>query len=181
MNVCNGSTDSLRGLPAVFFNRTCLETCQTVQDVEDHIDDEAPLGSYHLSVADPQAAKSFHFYQGHQQPPHVTREWQAGQPLITTNCRYLPDGSTSQHMHCSREREQIIQELFDEAEAQVQSDLLEKGKLVEASLTLRHVNTSITTHTVVMCPQAMKMKAAFDNAFSASSPMQEIDLEPLFQ
>ena len=180
MNVCSGTTDSIRGVPAAFFNRTCLETCQSVKEVEEKIEKDAPLGSYHLSTADGQGAKSFHFYQGSDEEQHVVREWQDGKPLITTNCKYTLDDRRIAHMHCSREREQIIQKLFDEAEAQVQKDSLEKAKLVEASLRLPDVNNSITTHTVVMYPQSMKMKACFDNLYSAKPRLQDIDLEPLF-
>lgn len=181
MNVCSGNSGSVRGVPAAFFNRACLESCQSVQEATDKIGLESPLGSYHLNTADAQGAKSFHFYQGSGNDLHVVREWQAGQPLITTNCKYTSGGRKTAHMHCSAEREKIIQDLFDGAAAQVQADALQKAKLVEASLTLPHVNNSITTHTVVMYPQAMKMKAAFDNAYSAKAPLREIDLEPLFE
>lgn len=180
MNVCSGQTDSLRGMPAAFFNRTCLERCKKVEDIEDIINEKAPLGSYHLSVADVSKAKSFHFYQGKEIDPHTVREWQAGNPLITTNCRYHLDGQTSQDLHNSFSREGIINQFFITAKEQVTAEELKKDKLVEASLALKHVNTSITTHTVMMYPQSLKMKAAFDNTFSASRPLQEIDLQPMF-
>lgn len=181
MNVCSGDTDSIRGVPAAFFNRSSLDSCQNVKEVEEKIEKEAPLGSYHLSTADAQGvAKSFHFYQGDEEEEHVVREWKAGQPLITTNCQYTLDEQTAAPMHCSAEREKVIKKLFNEAEAEVLDDSLERGKLVEASLSLPFVNNSITAHTVVMYPESKKMKVAFDNIFSASVERHDVDLESLF-
>lgn len=181
MNVCPGNTKSIRGVPAAFFNRSRLESCQSVKEVEENNEKEAPLGSYHLSAADAQGvAKSFHFYQGSDEEEHVVREWKVGKPLITTNCQYTLDERTVAPMHCSTEREKVIKRLFNEAEAEVLDDNLERGKLVEASLSLPFVNNDITAHTVVMYPASKKMKVAFDNIFSGSVKRHDVDLEPLF-
>ncbi|NGX26258.1 MAG: hypothetical protein K940chlam6_00173 [Chlamydiae bacterium] len=52
--------------------------------------------------------------------------------------------------------------------------------LIAHGLTLPYVNNVITTHTVEMLPGEKRMRAAFDNSYSASQPMQEIDTTDLF-
>ena len=179
INVCSGVTTSIRGMPAAFYNRCCLESCQNVKELEKFVNKENTLGSYHLTASDAQQAKSFHFYQGINNDALIVREWEVDKPLVTTNCKYAPKNHQVAHMHCSLERDRIIRKLFSDAKDQV-TDQFESAKLVEASLTLPDVNNGITSHTVVMYPQSKKMKAAFDNAFSAKSTLHEIDLAALF-
>jgi hypothetical protein len=179
MNVCSGQTPSVRGMPAAFFNRFCLENCHDLAEVEELLEKENPLGSYHLSIADANSAKSFHLYQGEDED-HIHREWQVGQPLITTNCQYPSDQTEAAHMHCSRERKQIIQELFKGAVDALESDQIENAKLVQASLSLPFVDNSITTHKVVMYPQSKRIQLAVDNAFAGRAELQELNTEFLF-
>lgn len=180
MNVCSGNTDAVRGMPAAFFNRSCLENCKSLADVEDKINQESPLGSYHLSVADSTTAKSFHFYQGWGDGSHVTRDWQANNPLITTNCEYPTHLMEINHMHCSLERKKIIQELFDEAKNKVAPNQLNTTELVKASLTLPFVDNSITTHKIVMYPQSKKIQLAVDNAYAGGAQLHDLDTDSLF-
>lgn len=178
MNVCSGNTDHVQGIPAAFFNRMCLERCQDIQEVEELMEQDVPLGSYHLSVADPVSAKSFHFYQGSAHD-HVIREWQVGETLITTNCQYLSQSHEGNHMHCSRERKQLIQELFNQAQDSIAEDQFSHAKLVEASLALPYVNNSITTHKIVMYPQSKKVQLAVDNAFAGQAKLHTLDTTTL--
>jgi hypothetical protein len=178
MNVCSGDTDSIKGMPAAFFNRHCLETCSQVDEVEKQVKNRTPLGSYHLSVADPTAAKVFHIYQGSQRTPHVIRKWTEGNPLVVTNFTYRADGSQENDVHHSAKRHEVIQGLFDSAKKGVPN--LEKSKLVAASLTLPYVNNCLTTHSTVMHPLTRKIKVVFDNAFGATNPLQELQTESLF-
>lgn len=180
MNVCSGQTQAIHGMPAAFFNRLCLETCQSVKDVEEKIKKKTPLGSYHLSVADANAAQSFHLFQGADKESHVIRKWQKGHPLITTNYRYPSEEKRSINMHCSEEREQIIQDLFHQAREKVPPEELNIGKLVSASLSLPYVNNIITAHRVVMNPRLRKIQVAFDNAFAGQVPLHELNVAPLF-
>lgn len=180
MNVCSGKTFDIKGMPAAFFNRLCLETCHSVKEVAEKIEKEAPLGRYHLSVADATAAQSFHLFQGSDKDPHVVRKWQPGQPLITTNCNYPAENKRSLHMHCSREREQIIQDLFLKAKEALSPQELSISKLVQASLSLPYVNNIITSHRVVMNPRLRKIQVAFDNAFAGQADLHELDVQPLF-
>ena len=74
MNVCSGTTREMRGMPASLYNRACLEQSRTVGDVEGFVRKQAPLGPYHLTVADRNRAESIHFYQSPGET-HVIRPW----------------------------------------------------------------------------------------------------------
>lgn len=181
MNVCSGSTEYIQGMPAAFFNRYCLEKCYDMEEVEQLLRDESPLGSYHLSVADKEDGAAFHFYQGSDpDDPHVSRERPTQEPLITTNCQYPSETDENGNMHCSVERKQIILDLFNGAQKNIAADQIKRAKLVEASLGLPFVDNRITTHKVVMYPESKRMRLAFDNAFAGQAELQELDTEPLF-
>ncbi len=63
MNVCDDETNTLRGMPALFYNRACLEHCQNVSEVEAFVQSRSPLGPYHLTVSDSKEDQTIHFYQ----------------------------------------------------------------------------------------------------------------------
>src|SRR5205807_4062635 len=111
MNVCSGNTHFVEGMPAAFYNRVCLESSSCLEEVEEKVDKVAPLGSYHLSCADKNRARSFHLKQGRLREL-VKREGTTVTPLIVTNCNYAKDGSQFLHMHESGKREEIIKKLF---------------------------------------------------------------------
>lgn len=179
MNVCSGETKDIKGVPAAFYNRMCLENCKDVQSVARLIKSRAPLGSYHLSAADQTSAISFHFFQGSKKA-HVIREWTKGKaPLITTNCNYISKDSVCGNMHHSEERKAIIQDLFNQVSQYVNKNEIKRKKLLEATLELPYVNNSLTVHRVLMCPQTKKMKVAFDNSFAGGLPLHEVDTATL--
>ena len=64
MNICEGTSAEIKGMPTLFYNRYLLENCRSVPDVSAKIGERSPLGCYHLTVADAKEAKSFHFFQG---------------------------------------------------------------------------------------------------------------------
>lgn len=183
MNVCSSQTSTVAGLPAVFYNRACLENCENVNDVKTIVDSQSPLGAYHLSVADRVNAKSFHFFQGKRRR-HVVREteWHNQQRLITTNCQYRSNqkGCESGDLHCSRERKKIIDELFNQAKAQIKKDKIKTSTLVEESLSLPYVNNEITTHKVVMYPQSKEIRIAIDNKFAGQVSLHDLNTEAMF-
>jgi hypothetical protein len=109
----------------------------------------------------------------------VTREWQAGEPLITTNCQYSSELSEVGNMHCSQERKEIIQELFNQAQESLAEDQISNAKLVEASLALPYVNNRITTHKIIMYPQSRKVQLAVDNAFAGQAKLHALDTTSL--
>jgi hypothetical protein len=168
MNVCSGTTREIRGMPASFYNRACLEQCRTVDEVKAFARYSSPLGAYHLTVADQEKAQSIHFYQGPEEG-HLIRRWQEGQPLVTLNCRYNPNPSCA--MHHSRERQALLDDFFQHR----------SGRSLEETLSLPFVNNWITTHRVVMEPQTGRFRVAFDNAFAGKAPLHDVSTQRLFQ
>jgi hypothetical protein len=177
MNVCMGTNDSIKGMPAAFFNRYCLEHQSSVREVKSFVSHHQPLGAYHLTVADAQEARSFHFYQSYDEG-HVEREWTPDHPLVVLNCRYSNDGTTSSPMHHSNERAAILSSYFNQARQKVSSR--EKAKLVAHGLSLPFVNNELTTHKVVMQPELGTMKVAFNNAWAGKDPLHEVRTRELF-
>ena len=169
MNVCSGGrTMALRGMPASLYNRACLEQCRTVNDVEEFTRNQSPLGAYHLTVADRERAESIHFYQSDENT-HLIRRWEENQPLSTLNCRYNPEPSCA--MHHSVKRQQLIDEFFQHRE----------NRPIEDTLSLPFVNNWLTTHRVVMEPQTVRFRVAFDNAFAGKAPLHEVPTPELLQ
>ncbi|NGX26260.1 MAG: hypothetical protein K940chlam6_00175, partial [Chlamydiae bacterium] len=179
MNVCAKGHYHRGGIPAAFYNRMALENCRTVREGRSFISKHNPLGSYHLNIADPNDAQSTHFYQG-KLGNNTTRNLERGKPLITTNCSYGNFGQRDLHMHSSQERQEILDRFFDGAKEQIRPGEKDLEALIAHGLTLPYVNNVITTYTVEMLPGEKRMRAAFDNSYSASQPMQEIDTTELF-
>lgn len=174
MNVCGGRTQEIAGMPAAFYNRYMLENCKSVDDVTNKVTQQSPLGFYHLSVADSNQAKGFHFFQGERigekRGDHVIRTWKNHQPLLVTNCRYKCDGSMNEScdIEYSKQREALLRRLFNDARKSVAPEDLSIESIVAAGLALPYVNNSITTHKVVMKPRSKKMQVAFDNAYAGN-------------
>jgi Acyl-coenzyme A:6-aminopenicillanic acid acyl-transferase len=184
MNVCSGNTDSVRGMPAAFFNRICLEKCSNVKEVEEVISSAiaVPLGSYHISVADPIDAKAFHLYQGRREQPHVIRSFEEGSPLIVANFNYRADGTKGgADIACSEARHQILDQYYQLAVRNIPNEELHRAELAAEGLKLPIVNNQLTTHTVIMNPSSKEMKVAFDNAYSASAKLHDVDTNLLFR
>lgn len=179
MNVCAKGHHNEGGIPAAFYNRKALESCASVSEGSRFISRNHPLGSYHFTMADAKEAKSTHFFQG-KFGYHTTRKLEAGKPLITTNCSYGSAGSQYLHMHSSQERQAILDRLFSRAKEEIAPGEKDLEALIAHGLTLPPVNNVITTHTVEMMPGQKKMRAAFDNSYSASQPLKEIDTTELF-
>ena len=169
MNVCSGSTYEIKGMPAAFYNRECLEKHSTVEEVEAFIRTKSPLGPYHLTLADPNDAKSIHFYQSRQsREEHITRCWKDHQPLSTFNCKYSPNPYSD--MEDSFERQERIDEFFKERHE----------RPLEDALSLRRVNNKLTTHRAIMEPETRTFKVAFDNAYAGRIPLQTVPTQELF-
>lgn len=181
MNVCDDRTEEIQGMPAMFFNRMCLDSCTTIDEVENKIHDFPPLGAYHLSAADSQGkAKVFHLFQGLLRT-HVTRNLKDDQPLIAANCSFIRDDISAIDGHCSKERMDIVSRLFKHAKENITQNEIKKAELVEASLALPHVCYDLTVHRVVMLPENKKIKVAFDNAFAGNVKLREVDTSGLFE
>ncbi len=178
MNVCLGDTKQINGMPAIFFNRKCLQTCPDLPAVRQFVEEHSPLGPYHLTVADPEDAQSFHFHQGNQR--YTTKRLEENQPLVVLNWRHEEDPYAMGEIHHSRLRTQILSDYFAKAQAEIPPSELDKEKLIEASLSLPCINNFETTHTVLMEPRTRTFKYAIDNGFSADSPLLEVPTAQLF-
>jgi hypothetical protein len=168
MNICPADgfqTKEIKGMPAVFYNRKCLESCITVEEATKLEQEEPVLGVYHLTVMDKQNARAFQMHVKRQ------RDWLPGAPLVTSNKRYDRAGL---HWNRSKEREEIIQEFFAEATKSIGQQPLDRGALAAYSLKLPYVNNVITAHTVIMHPRDRQIAVSFDNAFSAKHEPRKI-------
>ncbi len=166
MNVCEGKTNEIRGMPASLYNRMILERCSTAQQVEETVGERAPLGPYHLTIAGPDRAESIHFYQLPDNN-HAIRI-SGGQCLATLNWRYSPQPHIS--LHNDKAREAQLAQFFKNRE----------GKPLAEALALPEVNNWLTAHRVHMKPAAQELSVAFDNAFAGKVPLHKIDVRRLF-
>ncbi len=171
MNVCKGLTRGIRGMPAAFYNRHCLERCRNIEEVERHTKDFPALGPYHLVVADKNGGESIHFYQGSDsngEETHVYRHWNEDQPLTTLNYRYKPEPNHPSSS-CVR-REEVLTEFFRNR----------NNRPLEDALGSSAVNNMSTMHQVVMHPEARRMRVAFDNSFAGARELQEVPTSKLW-
>ena len=182
MNVCSGQTQKINGMPAIFYNRHCLENCDTVDAVDDYVTKYLPLGAYHLTVADASKATSFHLHQGDTKETHFLKRELEKDPLIVTNCHYAKkDGVISSlhgkiDFHGSFAREEILTKFFADAQEKIATDKVDMLSLMEKSTALPYVNNLMTTHRIVMLPAQGVMKVSFDNAWAGDVDLQTINL-----
>ncbi|HEV3269087.1 MAG TPA: C45 family peptidase [Candidatus Rhabdochlamydia sp.] len=167
MNVCRGDTGTIEGMPAVFYNRTCLEEKRSVQKITESIQKEAPLGPYHLNIADKETAAAIHFYQL-PNGGHVIRPYQNG-PLATFNHYYSPKPIDEEFVH-NKERKEVFDEFCQKRDQ----------KPIETALSLKYIDNRDTVHTVVMHPSSRSFEVAFDNSFAAENSLHPIDTTQLF-
>ncbi len=167
MNVCEGETQNKQnGLPACILNRMILDACETIDEVDEFVKKTRPIGPYHLSIADKEKAKSYHFYQGKDAQDHM-RTISKHAPIITTNCRYNDEGAY-RHYFSSKEREKNIRLHY--------SNFKDKKNKVEGALKVPLVNNHETVHHVLMYPCDRKMKVVFDNAYAGDKSMHSLML-----
>ncbi len=181
MNVAEGVTTEVKGMPAVFLNRLMLETCSTAQEVSELVETDGyqPLGPYHLSVADNKDAVGLHLCQEGFDPTkrHWRRRWEQNKPLVVTNQTY---GKKEDHFWYSKERKEVIDAFFTHAQQNINPNGIDRSKLVVHSLSLPYVNNEETTHRVVMQPSLGKISVAFDNSFAGDAKLHPLTVEQLF-
>lgn len=168
MNICaEAPPHQVRGMPAVFYNRRCLESCRTVDDMAQM--PSTPLTAYHLTVADPNNGASFHFYQGNERARLLRND-----PLATFN-RTFGGPYTNFDVHFSSLRAAMWEHFYSGIQ-----EGMDRAELMEAAVRLPGINNFETTHTVIMEPRARRMRVAFDNGFSANNPLHEVPIAELF-
>jgi hypothetical protein len=168
MNVCPGKTETVRGMPAVFFNRNVLEKAKSIDDVDLK---GGPLGPYHLTLADKTGrGKCISFYNDRNR--HFVRK-ASSDPLVTLNWTY-PEHQGN--VFNSIKRDQILTEYFKKAKRIDPSDATQ-GALMIAP----YVNSAITVHSVLVNMKKGVIGFGFDNGFAASQPKQQHTIDSFFR
>jgi hypothetical protein len=175
MNTCRGETDYIEGMPAVFYNRLCVESCPTIKEVKKFVQKHTPLGPFNLTVADEDNAASIHLFQGSGKDRHYIRDWNPDEPLFTTNLRYGVKGPTRANA-ISNNRERISQ--FDQYIESLRKNLTFENRnpedIVSEVLRLPEINNSETLHTIEMYPKTRLMKIARDNGWAGCQPFYKV-------
>ena len=166
----------VRGMPMMFYNRTCLERCSNLKAVEDFTHHHRPFESYHLTVADRDQAASIHFYQdlrrGKFKQHHSIRRWKKDHPLSTFNGEYsYTDKAPPPQINYHKEpRDDILDAFFARR----------KNEPLEDALALPEINDNNTIHRVIMEPETSTFRVAFDNALAGKAPLQSISTRKIF-
>lgn len=182
MNVCPGKTSSVRGIPAIFFNRVILENARSLKEADIQIEKHRPLGPYHMTLADKYGQGGcFSFYQDkneNSQEKDYRRYAEIDKPLLVVNWRYpeCQGGSFN-----SEGRTTLLNTYFNEAIKEIPQDKLERAKLVDNALQLTPlVNSWITMHSFLFNPQKGTVKLSWDNGYAASSQdKHELNLQEI--
>lgn len=170
MNVCPGSTTSVRGMPAIFYNRLIAERTTHVEQVSQITG--KPLGPYHLSLADTAGgARTISFYQGPGNTDH-TRFFE-DRPVITLNWTE-PDHQGN--VFNSQQRDRILKAYYRGT-----TKGMDRTRLATGALSLApYVNSLISLHTIVAEPQKDRIWLAFDNGYSGSQEKQQFSISSFF-
>jgi hypothetical protein len=172
MNVCSKITTKINGPPACLYNRLCLETCSTVEEVKAFTRKNSPLGAYHLIVTDRAAGASIHFHQSYSidNNPHLYRTLTPEMSALSTlNCRYNPEPIPGSHIYYGEARQRVINYFLTHR----------REEPFEMMRQFPPVNGWLTTHSVLMGPY-LGLYVAFDNAFAGDAPLHKVPLEKLF-
>lgn len=186
MNVCPGTTEEIRGMPAIFYNRMLLEKANTVDDVSAIAKVCKPLGAYHVTVADAKGnGKCISFYNDIKpdcsleampeaiQEEDYSREAKPDQVLTVLNWRY-PEMNGGYFN--SATRDQILNRYFSDGAG------LDSHRLVANALKMHpYVNSWITMHSMIFKPETGKLSLSMDNGFAPSNEYQEANIADFFQ
>ena len=168
MNVAEGETQNVKGLPASIFNRMCLENCSSIDEVSRYIQNHPTLGPYHLTVATEKEGRVFDLYQGNGNTHYQRTLDKSGKPLVTTNCRYNENGANRHHSY-SKQREHNIAQFY-----QTHGTEMTGSERVQQALALPVVNNGKTVHHAVIHPAQKKMSLAVNNGYAARD--QRLDI-----
>lgn len=177
MNVCNGETTEIQGLPAALYNLLCLEQCDSVKKVKEFVKNHLPQGPYQLYAVDANDAAVFHMDQtappGH--PSLETLPWegtsrcylvekfQEGHPLVVVNLTYEYDKAgifTAFDMGRSVERLEAITDFFTHRKKDEPLTNLQEQY---------PINNGLSIHRIHATPG--EFYVACDNARAGSTPL----------
>ncbi|MBN2479369.1 MAG: linear amide C-N hydrolase [Parachlamydiales bacterium] len=181
MNICNGKTSEVTGMPNSIFTRYVLENSKNLKEAKKVINRNKSLGPFHLIVSDDKNAEAFFMKQGLM--PYVSKEFNKKDPLIVTNFRYdnkKPSANEDDDINFSSYREKRLYSLFEDAKKSIKKDELDMKKISQKALKLPFVNNLITCHSAVMIPKIRQIQLVFDNAYSAKNEFKSLSKEDLF-
>jgi hypothetical protein len=201
MNVCPGKTSSVRGIPSVFLNRLILENDHHhssfgVEDACLFIENNRPLGPYHLSLIDIRGnGKCISFYQDENNKDFI-RDLQLPQReqgpeesnnhpnknkikiMTVLNWRYPKEKGGSFN---SEKRDQLLKKYFNRDTTTQISTKQDLCDLVKNALTLRpYINSWISVHSLFFDPQNDKVMLKMDNGYAPSSNGEEFSMGSFF-
>ncbi|OGN67048.1 MAG: hypothetical protein A2888_01765 [Chlamydiae bacterium RIFCSPLOWO2_01_FULL_28_7] len=187
MNICNGKTTSVSGIPNALFTRYIFELSRTVQEIEANLEKYSSLGAYHLIAADEHEAKAFFIKQDEgfkfkAKLLEKTSTFQAQNPLFITNFRYedlIPSIKEEDDVNFSVLREQHIRDFYLHAKS-ILKDKIKITEIVKKALSLPYVNNLLSAHTALFITRKREIRVAFDNAYSAKNQLTKLDREVLF-
>lgn len=168
------------GLPTLFFNRSCLEKCKNLQDIERSISHQSLLAPYFLTSADreqaasfqlsPQAAPGEYSYKACHLRDKNTPLVRLNSDMTLRNFKHSKPHLQNTQFHPDHERLASLDTFFTE-----------KGdEPLENALALPFVNHGKTIHRIIMEPETRVFKVAFDNAFAGKAPLHSLSTQQLF-
>lgn len=171
MNICDGKTQDVQGMPNAFLTRLCLEQCKKVKDVQNIIKNNPSLGPFHLTAVDEKNAQAFFIKQGENESGRI-RSFSSKKPLVITNFRYDRDDKPTNSVNCSAEREERIYALFEDAKKTIASKEYRSTPILKNALRLPFVNNLLTAHSMILHPKKRTIEVAFDNAYASKNKHQ---------
>ena len=169
INVCPGDTQTVRGMPAILYNRYILENAKTVARVKELIRAQRPLGPYHMSVADAQNhGACISFYQDRCGGDHIRDLEESPIQVLNWNYPACEEGYFHSQIRC-----RILTGYYNTARRwEIQKNtVLDRRALIANALTLSpYINTWITMHSLIMEPVRGQVQMSWDNGFAASQP-----------
>jgi len=175
MNICDGKTQDVAGMPNAFLTRLCLEKCKKVKDVKNIIENHPSLGPFHIIAVNETDAQAFFIKQGKNLPYRI-RNISQQEPLIVTNFRYDTDEKPTDSVNFSDEREQRINALFTDAKKEIKPKEYKATPLLKRVLKLPFVNNIITAHSMILHPKTKSIEVCFDNAYASKNKHQKVNL-----
>lgn len=176
LNAARGITDYPVNMPAVFYLRQMIETCNAIkgdEGAENFWKTRSPLGAFNLSILDPDHAAGVHFYQGFDDTPYE-RWWQPDSQLITLNFRYGELGETNPTPTNSAERKYEIEQYYRTLRMQQKYYNMSVESRLKPVLKGPEVNNIRTTSAAYMDPRKRMFETSFDNGYASDRPLMQI-------
>ena len=181
MNICNGETKKVDGMPNGIFTRYVIDSSKDVAQVYKRISNKNSLGPYHLIAADKNNAQAFFIQQGDKK--FETLKLSKKRPLVVTNFRYdklKPSEKEADDINFSSNRENRIYKMLKDIKENINPRQIDLVELFKKSLSLPFVNNLLTAHSVVANTNKLELNVAFDNAYAAKNDLKRLSKEDLF-